>query len=135
VPSWSRCDLPVRRRRTSPEEGSTKIRDYEITYILDPALPDEEVTALKERFSQLAQGQGAELTKLTQWDRRRLAYPIRNKRDGIYVIMELRAEPAAVQEVARQLKLTEAVLRHIVVRRELPPPRAEKREEGEDEGR
>lgn len=113
----------------SPEEGSTEIRDYEIVYILDPTLPEEEVNGLKERFSQLAQGQGAEVVKVAQWERRRLAYPIKQKREGIYVIMNLRAEPAAAQEVARQLKLSEPVLRHLVVRQEAPPPAPEEKPE------
>ena len=80
------------------------------------------------------QSQGAELIKVAQWDRRRLAYPIKSKRDGIYVIMNLRGKSPAVQEVARQLKLAEPVLRHMVVRLEKAPPVPEKPEKEEGEG-
>ena len=104
-------------------------------YILDPDLSEEEVSGLKERFSQLAQSQGAEVSKVVRWERRRLAYPIRQKREGTYIIMELRAQPPAVQEVTRQLKLSERVLRHMVLRLEEARPAEEKPREEEGEGK
>ena len=57
-----------------------------------------------------------QVTKIDRWGRRRLAYGIDNQRDGYYVILEARIEPAALQEVERNLKLTAGILRYLIVR-------------------
>jgi len=69
-----------------------------------------------ERFAALLREQGAEVTDNTKWDRRRLAYPIKKRAEAIYILIKMRAEPKAVTELERQLRLTETVLRHLVVR-------------------
>jgi len=92
------------------------MRDYELVYILDPDLSEEAVTELMERFKTLASGQGSEIKSQERWEKRRLAYEIKNKREGIYVVMELKASPEAVQEIDRVQKITEGVLRHLIVR-------------------
>jgi small subunit ribosomal protein S6 len=93
---------------------------------MDPDLDEEAVGSLRDRFVALAKANGAELGQVTLWRKRRLAYDIKGKREGTYAIMQMRAEPAAVAEVERQLKLTESVLRYLIVRAdEIEPPRAE----------
>jgi small subunit ribosomal protein S6 len=54
--------------------------------------------------------------KIAPWERRRLAYEIKGKRDGIYMLAQLRAQPSIIVELERQLTVTETVLRHMVVR-------------------
>ncbi|MGC8834644.1 MAG: 30S ribosomal protein S6, partial [Armatimonadota bacterium] len=61
------------------------LREYEIIYIIDPDLEEEAVTATIDRFSQLAASQGAEVVNIDRWEKRKLAYEIKNKREGIYV--------------------------------------------------
>jgi len=92
------------------------MRDYEIVYILDPDLSEEAVAGLMERFRALADSQGAEIASQERWEKRRLAYEIKDKREGIYVVMELKASPGAVHEMDRILKITDGVLRHLIVR-------------------
>ena len=87
-------------------------------FIVDPMLSDEEIGLVQERLRELAVRQGAEVKKIAPWQRRRLAYEIKGRRDGIYVLAELRAAPMSVRELERQLTVTESVLRHIVVRRD-----------------
>lgn len=102
----------TRGRRTTP------IRDYEIVFIVDPTLSDEELGAIQNRLTELATARGAEVKRIAPWERRRLAYPIAGRQDGVYILAHVRAEPAAVREMENQLKLTETVLRHLVVRLE-----------------
>lgn len=92
------------------------MHDYELVYILDPDLAEEAVTALMERISTLATNQNAEIKNQERWEKRRLAYEINRKREGTYVVMELRATAAAVHEMDRILKITDGVLRHLIVR-------------------
>lgn len=85
-------------------------------FIVDPLLSDEEIGTIRERLKELATSRGAEVKKIEPWERRRLAYPIKGRRDGVYVLAELRADPSVVAELERQLTVTEAVLRHMAVR-------------------
>ena len=92
------------------------MRDYEIMFIVDPTVSDEGLAQVQQRFTELAQSRGAEIKKIAPWERRRLAYEIKGKRDGIYILALLRCEPTVVKELERQLTVTETVLRHMVVR-------------------
>lgn len=94
------------------------IRDYEIMFIVDPTLSDSEVENIQDRLRELAVGRGAEVKSIAVWERRRLAYPIDGRRDGIYVLAELRAGASVVKDLDQQLSVTENVLRHMVVRLE-----------------
>jgi small subunit ribosomal protein S6 len=92
------------------------VHDYELVYILDPDLAEEALTGLMDRVSTLATGQQAEIKHQERWEKRRLAYEINDKREGTYVVMELRAPAEAVSEMDRVLKITEGILRHLIVR-------------------
>jgi small subunit ribosomal protein S6 len=85
-------------------------------FIVDPMIPDEEITVIQERLRELAVSRGAEVRKIGPWERRRLAYEIKGRRDGVYMLAQLRADPSVVKELEQQLTVTETVLRHLVVR-------------------
>jgi small subunit ribosomal protein S6 len=89
---------------------------YETLLIFDPRSTDEEVAALLGRLQETLKGLGAEVLKGESWGKRRLAYEIRKQREGSYAIIECRAEPAAVKEFERQLRLNEQVLRFLTTR-------------------
>ncbi len=84
-------------------------------YILDPALTEEQLSEQVARFAQVARDQGAKVDEPKRWPKRRLAYRIKGKGEGYYVVMTLRAETAAMAELTRVLKLAEQVVRHMVV--------------------
>jgi small subunit ribosomal protein S6 len=85
-------------------------------FVVDPTLSDEEIGTIRERLKDLAESRGAEVKKIEPWERRRLAYEIKGRREGVYVLAELRADPSVVAELERQLTVTETVLRHMAVR-------------------
>ncbi len=85
-------------------------------FIVDPTLSDSEIERIQERLRELAVSRGAEVKKIAVWERRRLAYPINGRRDGIYLLAELRTNPSVVKELDQQLAVTENVLRHMVVK-------------------
>jgi small subunit ribosomal protein S6 len=85
-------------------------------FIVDPTLSDEEIGTIQERLKDLAVSRGAEVKKIAPWERRRLAYEIKGRREGVYVLAELSADPPVVEELERQLSVTESVLRHMAVR-------------------
>lgn len=92
------------------------MRKYEVMVILDPELEDRTVQPSLETFLNVVRSDGGTVDKLEVWGRRRLAYEIAKKSDGIYVLIDLTCEIATVKELDRQLSLNEAVLRTKVMR-------------------
>ena len=89
------------------------LRPYEILVILNAALTDEESATLLTQLGDTIKGLGADVTKVENWGKRRLAYDIAKQREGTYAVLEVSAEPAMVKEFERQLKLNENVLRYL----------------------
>lgn len=91
-------------------------RHYELMVILDPDLEERTVEPSLDTFLNVIRQAGGSVDKLDFWGRRRLAYAIDKKAEGIYAVIDVTAEPAAVAELDRQLNLNESVLRTKVIR-------------------
>jgi small subunit ribosomal protein S6 len=91
-------------------------RPYEVMIIIDADLEEETIRAAVERWIQLIESKGAERGHVDFWGKRRLAYEIKHKADGYYVVFQARAEPAAMEELHRTLSLADEVIRHMVLR-------------------
>jgi small subunit ribosomal protein S6 len=94
--------------------------DYEILLMLDPETPDERQQEIVTRTRELIERGGGRFDKHEVWGRRKLAYEIDHKPDGAYHLLTFAAEPAALDEVSRILKITDGVMRHLAVRRPKP---------------
>ncbi|MGI8648497.1 MAG: 30S ribosomal protein S6 [Mycobacteriales bacterium] len=92
------------------------LRHYEVMVILDPELESNTIEPSLKSFLTVIDDSGGAVDSVDIWGRRRLAYEISKKYEGIYAVMQLKAEPAAVSELDRQLKLNESVLRTKVIR-------------------
>jgi small subunit ribosomal protein S6 len=92
------------------------MRHYEVMVILDPDLEERTIVPSLDQFLTVVKNSGGSVEKVDVWGRRRLAYEIAKKHEGIYAIVNLTAEPDAVKELDRQLNLNESVLRTKVLR-------------------
>lgn len=92
------------------------MRHYEIMVILDPELEERTINPSLEQFLTVVTTDGGTVDKIDIWGRRRLAFEINKQIEGIYAIVNLQANPSAVQELDRQLNLNESVLRTKVLR-------------------
>lgn len=92
------------------------MRDYELMVVYTPELDDDGVAATTERVKSLVTTRGGEVVDVLPWGRRRLAYPIQDFRDGHYAIAKLRLDPEAAEPLDRSLRLTDPVIRHLLVR-------------------
>jgi len=92
------------------------LRDYELVLVLSPELREEEVPATVEKVKQFIVDRGGQINQVDIWGRRKLAYPIKHHLEGYYVVTQFQIEPQAVASVEANLRLTEEVLRHLVVR-------------------
>ena len=92
------------------------MREYELVVILSPEVGDEEVPAAVEKISQFVTDRGGEVTEVNRWGRRKLAYPIRRHLEGSYVVSQLRLDPQTAAQLEANLRISEDVLRHLLVR-------------------
>jgi small subunit ribosomal protein S6 len=108
-----------RKEPFRPKGGDCVVmRKYEIMYIIRPNIDEESKKALVERFNNVLTENGAEITNVKEWGKRRLAYEIKKFRDGIYMIVNVVSKPAAVQEFDRLARISEDIIRHIIVKEE-----------------
>jgi len=91
---------------------------YELMVILDPEIDERTVAPSLDKFLGVIKNDGGTIENVDIWGRRRLAYEIKKKSEGIYAVVNFTATSAATQELDRQLKLSEAVLRTKVLRAE-----------------
>ena len=94
----------------------TALRAYEVMVILDPEIDERTVGASLDTYLNVVRQDGGSIENVDVWGRRRLAYEIDKKPEGIYAVVDLLAEPATVKELDRQLGLNESVLRTKVIR-------------------
>ena len=92
------------------------MRHYEVVVILDPELEERTVAPSLDTFLNVVKNDGGTVRNVDVWGRRRLAYEINKKGDGIYALLDIDCTPAAVSELDRQLSLNESVLRTKVIR-------------------
>lgn len=89
------------------------MRNYEVTYILDTKLGDDASTALMEKFAAVINDSTGEVRQVKPWGKRRFAYELKGRREGLYVTMQFAAGPEAMAECRRQMNLSDDVLRSL----------------------
>lgn len=94
------------------------MRHYELMVILDPELEERTVTPSLETYLKIIKDSGGSVDKLDVWGKRRMSFEIQKKSEGIYAVVDMHCEPAAIKELDRQLNLNESVLRTKVIRPE-----------------
>ena len=94
------------------------MRNYELMIILDPDLEERTIAPSLDRFLTVITKSGGQVGKVDIWGRRRLSFEINKQAEGIYAVIDIDAEPAAVSELDRQLNLNESVLRTKLMRPE-----------------
>ena len=101
------------------------MNQYEVMYVIDTALEEQARQDLIARFATLVEQNGGAVDRIDEWGKRRLAYAINYKTEGYYVLMYITAPSALPRELERNLQISEAVLRYLVIRFEgaLPPKR------------
>ena len=90
---------------------------YEVLYIIDATLGEDETKAIVEKFKAMVEGEGT-LTGIDEWGKRRLAYPINDMPEGYYVLMNAEVPPEFPAEIDRVFKITEGVLRSLIIAEE-----------------
>jgi len=91
---------------------------YEAVYIVDPELGDERISAITAKYRQIVESGGGTLEKIDVWERRRLAYEIKGRTEGIYIVMQFQAKPPVEAELRRIFQISEDQIRFLIIRRD-----------------
>ena len=87
--------------------------NYEVLFIIDPALEDEKKEATIEAVKGIIAADG-EVGNVDVWGMRKLAYPIKKKSEGYYVVIEFKGNPSLPKELDRRLKISDNIMRHLI---------------------
>ena len=101
--------------KVSTEEGE-QLRDYELVLVINPEVAEEEFEATIDNVSRFITGKGGIISDIERWGKRRLAYPIRHFGEGSYVLTRFKLKPAFGKELEVNLRISEEVLRHLLIR-------------------
>jgi len=103
----------------SNEELKTEdeqLRDYELVLIISPEIVEEQFDATINNVSQFITERGGIISEVQQWGKRKLAYPIKHFAEGGYVLTQFKSDPTLSKELEANLRLSEEVLRYLLVR-------------------
>lgn len=100
-------------------------RNYELMFIVSSELDEEALDNVLQRVQRFLESVNAEVASFKSWGLRRLAYTIRGQREGRYYLAHFTADPEAINELDRDLRIVEDILRHLIVRVEEAPEEAE----------
>ena len=92
------------------------INNYETIFVIDASLPEEQITAISDKFKAMIEANGT-VESVDVWGKRRLAYPIDYKTEGYYVLVNFASEAEFITELERVYNITDGVLRTIVIRK------------------
>ena len=93
------------------------MRDYEVLYIVRADFDDDKVQDAVKRVNTLIQRSGGTSDRTNLWGKRKLAYEVKHQKEGSYVLQDFKLDPNRVPELEAGLKITEEVLRHLIVRK------------------
>ena len=93
------------------------LNSYETIFIIDATLTEESVIALKDKFVSVIEKNG-EVESVDEWGKRRLAYEINDRTEGFYYLVNFKAESEFPKELERRYKITDGILRSIVIRKD-----------------
>jgi small subunit ribosomal protein S6 len=91
-------------------------RKYELVYVVSPDVADDQVTELHHQIELIVQRMGGQLEKTENWGRRKLAYEIGRHKEGTYVLEVINGDGELMKEIDRRLKVSDLIIRHLVVR-------------------
>ena len=91
-------------------------QDYELVFILSPELADEALEAKLEEINQFITSRDGVVTEVDRWGKRKLAYPVAHFLEGTYILARFQLSPAKCKELEASLKISEEVLRHLLIK-------------------
>ena len=105
-----------RKKQEVQQVEDKRLADYELVYIISPETDDEALDSRIETISQFISTRNGVVDEVDKWGKKKLAYPIKHFLEGNYVLTRFKISPAQCKELEANLKITEEVLRHLLIR-------------------
>ena len=105
-----------RKRQEVQEVEDNRLADYEMVYIVNPEVDDEALESRIESISQFISGRNGVVDEVERWGKKKLAYPIKHFLEGNYVLTRFKVSPAQCKELEANLKISEEVIRHLLIK-------------------
>jgi small subunit ribosomal protein S6 len=106
----------VARKKQVPKAEDRRLQDYELVYIINPDVAEEALETQVNGISQFITSRDGVIDSVDRWGKKKLAYPLKHYLEGNYVLTKFKISPARVKEIEANLKISEDVLRHLVVK-------------------
>ena len=106
----------AKKRVQREQVTDSRLRDYELVLIVNPELADEALESRLQNVNQFIAGREGVVGEVEKWGKRKLAYPIEHNLEGNYVLTRFKISPARCKELEANLKISEEILRHLLVR-------------------
>jgi len=92
------------------------VSNYELVYIITPEVSDEDLSETQNKISEWIGKFGGNTIEVLQWGRKKFSYPIQKFTEGNYIFTRLEMEPASIRELEKSLRLSDLILRHLLIR-------------------
>jgi small subunit ribosomal protein S6 len=106
----------VARKKQTQKTEDRRLQDYELIYIINPDIQDDALEVQVNGISQFITSRDGVINSVDKWGKKKLAYPLRHHLEGNYVLTKFKISPARLKEIEANLKISEDVLRHLVVK-------------------
>ncbi|MEG6584390.1 30S ribosomal protein S6 [Dendrosporobacter sp. 1207_IL3150] len=91
------------------------MRKYEVIFIIKP-VDEDTINSTIAKFENIVKNNGGNIDKVDRWGKKRLAYPVKDINEGFYCLFYITAEPKVVTELDRVMKITDEILKHMIVK-------------------
>jgi small subunit ribosomal protein S6 len=105
--------MVTKEEPVTPEQVQS---DYELIFIISSEVADDDIEPLINSVSQFITGKGGVVSEIARWGRKKLAYPIKHLLEGNYVLVKFKLDPSANKELENNLRISEKILRHQLIK-------------------
>ena len=105
-----------RKKQEVKQAEDTRLTDYELVYIVSPEVTDESLDNRVDTVSKFISGHNGTVDEVDRWGKKKLAYPINHFLEGNYVLTRFKISPARCKELETNLKISEEILRHLLIK-------------------
>jgi small subunit ribosomal protein S6 len=106
----------VARKKQVPKAENRRLQDYELVYIINPDIAEDTLETQVNGVSQFITSRDGVIDSVDKWGKRKLAYPLKHFLEGNYILTKFKISPVHVKEIEANLKISEDVLRHLIVK-------------------
>jgi small subunit ribosomal protein S6 len=104
------------RKKQVKKAEDTRLKDYELVFIINPDITEEALENRLNGISQFITGRDGVISSIDKWGKKKLAYPLKHYLEGHYILTKFKLSPARCKELEANLKISEEVLRHLLLR-------------------